>query len=151
MITVHIALEFDEIELPCDRLEALIQGICCEFGVAKAFISIAVLDDVSICRCNKEFLDREGSTDCFSFDLSDDQDERVFEVIVNGQRAQQEATRRGHRLEAELALYITHGMLHNLGYNDQDPQCAQAMHEREDEILQQFGYGIVYNSRRLNA
>ena len=154
MITVHIALDYDGIDISCPRMEALVQGICSQFDIAEAMVSIAVLDDASICHCNKEFLDREGTTDCFSFDLSDDQAEngqRVFEVIVNGEKARQEAARRGHACEAELALYITHGMLHHLGFDDQDPQSAYLMHAREDEILQQFGYGIVYNSGNPNA
>ncbi len=47
-----------------------------------------------------------------------------------------------------MALYITHGLLHNLGFDDADPEQARRMHAAEDEILQDFGYGLVYNRDR---
>ncbi len=101
---------------------------------------------------NREYLDRAGTTDCFSFDLSDDpsaRDNRVFEIVVNGEKARQESLKRGHSAEAELALYVTHGMLHNLGFDDMNRGQSEEMHAREDEILQHFGYGIVYNSDEI--
>jgi probable rRNA maturation factor len=59
--------------------------------------------------------------------------------------AVRQANLRGHTSEAELALYITHGLLHNLGFDDSAENQARKMHETEDEILQEFGYGMVYN------
>ena len=55
--------------------------------------------------------------------------------------------RRGHDAEAELALYVVHGLLHNIGYDDLTEADARKMHGMEDEILECFGYGTVYNSR----
>ena len=95
------------------------------------------------------FLGHEGTTDSLSFDLSDNTDPeetRIFDLIVNGELAVREAVRRGHGAEAELALYITHGLLHHLGFNDATPGQARKMHRMEDEILQHLGYGLVYNS-----
>lgn len=103
---------------------------------------------------NSRFLNRKGITDCLSFDLSDGDEEepqadnqmsRMLELIVNGQMAARQAQRRGHSSEAELALYITHGLLHNFGFDDATPSQARTMHEAEDEILHQLGYGSVYN------
>ena len=97
---------------------------------------------------NEQYLGYCGTTDCLSFDLSDDGDvgrDRVFDVIVNGELALREAARRGHAGAAELALYITHGLLHNLGFDDATPQQAREMHRRENEILQHLGYGLVYD------
>ena len=69
----------------------------------------------------------------------------LFELVVNGEMAVRQAKQRGHSGEAELALYVTHGLLHNLGFDDSTKKKAQKMHRAEDEILQQFGYGLVYN------
>ena len=56
-----------------------------------------------------------------------------------------ESKKRKHSIEAELALYITHGLLHNLGFSDEDTAGAGEMHAVEDKILQQAGFGIVYS------
>jgi rRNA maturation RNase YbeY len=67
-------------------------------------------------------------------------------VIVNGERAVKEAQLRNHSSEAELALYITHSLLHNLDFDDSTDEQARKMHKIEDEILQNLGYGLVYNN-----
>jgi rRNA maturation RNase YbeY len=67
-------------------------------------------------------------------------------LFVNAERAVKEARVRRHSAQAELALYITHALLHNLGFDDSDPKLAKKMHDTEDEILRQFGFGTVYNT-----
>jgi len=112
-------------------------------------VSIGIVDDAGITELNRRFLGHEGTTDSLSFDLSDSaspEDTRVFDLIVNGELAVREAARRGHGADAELALYITHGLLHNLGFNDATAAEARRMHRTEDEILQDLGYGLVYNT-----
>ena len=95
---------------------------------------------------NQRFLDRTTATDVISFDLSDaDDDCRTFDIVVNADQASRQANERQHSKQAELALYITHGMLHNLGFDDLNPEQAKKMHETEDKILQQHGFGLVYN------
>jgi rRNA maturation RNase YbeY len=69
---------------------------------------------------------------------------KSFDIIVNAQKAVSEAKKRGHSPQAELALYITHGLLHNLGFDDLTAKKAKLMHRLEDEILQQQGFGRVY-------
>jgi len=85
-----------------------------------------------------------------SFDLSEGdghQSKRSFELVINGELAIEEAELRGHSAEAELALYLTHSMLHNLGFDDSTQEQARKMHDAEDEILRQLGYGVVYNKK----
>jgi probable rRNA maturation factor len=148
MISVQVTKNYQGIEVPVHRLRKLITALCNRFALHEATISIAIVDDIQIRRLNKRFLNRSVSTDCLSFDLSEYQDtesDRTFEVVVNGELAQKEARSRGHPSEAELALYVTHGMLHNLGFDDATEAEAKKMHETENEILQQFGYGPVYD------
>lgn len=150
MIVVQVTKNYQGIQVPVHRLKELIKGLCDRFALRRATIGIAIVDDIEIRRLNKRFLNRSVSTDCLSFDLSEYQDtepDQIFEVVVNGELAQTEARYRGHSSEAELALYVTHGMLHNLGFDDATEAEAKRMHEAENEILQQFGYGPVYDRR----
>jgi len=152
MISIAITQEYQDIDLSLSKLEQLIRLICTQHDIEDGMVSLAIIDDIHTVEMNRKYLDREGTTDCFSFDLSDDPSvptNRVFEIVVNGEKARQESQRRGHSAEAELALYITHGMLHNLGFDDITRDQSQEMHAREDEILQLFGYGIVYNSNEI--
>jgi probable rRNA maturation factor len=158
MIVVQITnLSGAEVSVP--KIKKLVKYICNHFRLQNATVSIVIVDNTQIRRINSQFLKRRSITDCLSFDLSDpatpkatpeasDQNFRsgkLFELIVNGELALKEANSRGHSCEAELALYITHGLMHNLGFDDSTPNQAKKMHNTEDEILKQLGYGSVYN------
>lgn len=45
-------------------------------------------------------------------------------------------------MEGEIILYIVHGILHLLGYNDKNRIDAKVMHEKESEILVALGYNV---------
>jgi probable rRNA maturation factor len=151
MITVQITNHFEKLPAEVAKLKKLVRAICKRFGISLARISIGIVDDAEISTLNKQFLNHQGTTDSLSFDLSDEREpggRKVFDLIVNGELAVREAARRGHDAQAELALYITHGLLHHLGFDDATEEQARRMHQTEDEILQDLGYGLVYNHGR---
>jgi probable rRNA maturation factor len=150
-IVIQIIKNFKDVKIPPLKIKKLAKALCYRFGRhepadTKYEISIAIVDDNEIRKLNREFLNSKATTDCLSFDLSDDDKGlKIFDLVVNGEMAVRQANERGHSNEAELALYITHGLLHNLGFDDSAKSQARKMHETEDEILQEFGYGMVYN------
>ena len=175
-IVVQIAKNFSGLDVDLPRIKKLVQAVCNRFNPCKrekTIVSIAIVDDAEMRRVSKQFLGRSSTTDCLSFNLSDDRirapgrrqpkkqkkratnhNERdsassrpckLFELVINGEMAVREAKLRGHSSQAEAALYITHGLLHNLGFDDSTKSQAKKMHDTEDEILQQLGYGLVYN------
>ena len=144
MINIEVISENTGVET--EKLHQLTTAICSRFNLENYSINIRIVGDDEIHRANKQFLGHDCPTDVISFDLSDE-DEKCFDIIVNAQLAKRKAKELDHSFMAELALYITHGLLHNLGFDDLDKADAKKMHQKEDEILQDFGYGIVYNSK----
>lgn len=151
-VVVQITKKFKDIDVNLPKLKKLVKTICTHFTrdeilYTRYEISIALVDGAEIRRVNRRFLHRNRTTDCLSFDLSDDDTSaaKSFELLINAEKAVREAIWQGHPCEAELALYVTHGLLHNLGFDDSTPAQAKKMHNTEDEILQQLGYGSVYN------
>jgi probable rRNA maturation factor len=145
-IVVQITKNSDNVDVCVSKLKKLVKAVCNRFKLSKATISVAIVDDAEIRKVNKRFLNSASTTDCLSFDLSDDESSsKSFELVVNAEKAAKEAKLRGHSGEAELALYITHALLHNLGFDDGNKKQAEKMHNIEDEFLQQLGYGPVYN------
>ena len=148
-VIVHITREFKNIIYPQRKLIKLVRVICNRFGLASATVSIAIVANKHIRKLNVRFLNHKNVTDCLAFDLSDNKTgHRLLELVVNGEKAKSEAAKRGHCAQAELALYITHGLLHNLGFDDLLPKKANEMHRLEDEILQQQGFGLIYDKKR---
>ena len=146
-ISIQIASPIQDPAIDTERFETLTREILKQFTVDRAAVSIAIVDDQGIIEINKRFLDRTTATDVISFDLTDEDDDcRTFDIVINADQASRQADKRGHSQQAELALYITHGMLHNLGFDDADEELSKEMHAMEDQILQKAGYGKIYGS-----
>ena len=108
-------------------------------------VSVAIVGDEDICRLKEKYFGSAVVTDVISFDLRDDSDGQPdCEVVVNAQRAERLAEQNGTGRFGELSLYVVHGLLHQLGYDDKTQQDAQRMHLREDELLNELGFGNVF-------
>jgi probable rRNA maturation factor len=147
-VAIQITKNFKAAAVDLSALKKSVKNICRRFKLSKVNISITLVGDAEIMRLNKKFLNHNRTTDCLSFDLSDDDGmgTKIFELVVNAELAARQAKLRGHCCQAELMLYITHGLLHNLGFDDSTLQKARKMHDAEDEILQQEGFGKVFSS-----
>ena len=145
---VQFDSQYSNLKADLSKLEKLVRAICEKFEAPDATVHIGIVDDAGIIEVHRQFLQKDTPTDVISFDLSDKFDPgQIFQIVVNAEMADRQAVKRGHSPEAELALYITHGLLHNLGFDDMDADLAKKMHETEDEILQQFGFGIIYHKQ----
>lgn len=147
-ITIRVSKKNSNVPLNKKRLDKLIRNVCRHYQVSKAVIEIEIVSDSIIRRINKKYLKKNRITDCISFDLSGESKTKLFLIIANAQRAANEAKKRQTKAEAELMLYVLHGLLHNLGFDDATKQDAALMHKTEDDFLHKIGYGLVYNTRK---
>ncbi len=116
-------------------------------NIDRAKINIAIVTDEEIAKLNEKHLDHKGPTDVLSFNLSDEGDTDLEgEIIVSFDTAKREANRRQHPVEAELSLYVAHGLLHLAGHDDATEDQANQMHEIEDRILSSIGMKAVFRA-----
>lgn len=137
--------------------DQLLQGtathVLRHFRINQAVVSVAIVDDKTMKSLNKRYLKKSESTDVISFDLrseTDDQNETQLdcEVVVNAERALNVAQANDRSAEGEMLLYLIHGLLHQLGYDDKTDEQADRMHRKEDELLNELGFGCVYKMKR---
>jgi len=119
-------------------------------GFHSGHLSIAVVGQQAMSTLHERFLRRRGPTDVLAFDLGSLNRHGYIdaEIVLCSDVALQFARRRGNAwpaARAELALYLTHGILHVAGYNDHSPRGFERMHGREDELLRQLGLGPVFS------
>ncbi len=100
-------------------------------------VSLLLTDEAEIGRIHGEFLGDDSATDVISFELDGGVD-----IVVSVERARAQAQERGHAHEAELALYITHGILHACGYDDVEASDRAAMRDAERAVLGDLGLRI---------
>jgi probable rRNA maturation factor len=137
---ISIATPQETVEVDRTRMREAARRVLEGEGVGNAEISLAFVDNATIHRLNLRYLGHDEPTDVLSFPLSEGRSGKLSgEVVIGAEVAREQAERRGHDVQAELALYVIHGLLHLCGYDDHEPADADDMHERERHYLQQLG------------
>lgn len=119
----------------------------------RARLSIAVVGNKEMCALNRRFTGRSGDTDVLAFALDEGGPKRAGrnagappvagEIIVCASRAAYEARMRGVAAKDELTLYVIHGLLHLLGYDDHSPGDRKMMYAAEEQYLRAAGVSSV--------
>ncbi len=106
-------------------------------------VSIVLLKKSEIQELHRQHLQKDRPTDVLAFPLSsseepDELNRTIGEVMVCPAVARSRATNLDHPALHETYLYIIHGLLHLLGYDDKDKQEEEKMKTRQEELLESF-------------
>ncbi len=144
-----------EVECPPTVIQTLrtaVEAVLHRHRCESATVTITIVGDERMRYYHQRFLNQSTTTDVISFDLTDEFEQTcVFDLIVNAELAVVQAQQRGHSPEAELTLYVIHGLLHNLGFDDGTPREAARMHRTEEAVLETLGFGGIYYGRKQNT
>lgn len=137
MISLSVANPY-EYELDFQALKQAAKTVLEGEGIRDAKIVLAFVDNPHIHRLNKQFLDHDEPTDVLSFP---DPNSKKFqgELVIGAEVALAQSIERGHDVQAELTLYVIHGLLHLCGHDDLDEDEAGKMRERERHYLALLG------------
>ena len=150
MLKVHISNSQETLEISVRRLKTLLQ-LAAPHEWDGAEISLALVDGTQMTRLNQRYTDHDEDTDVLAFPLEDRADRLIGEIVVSTSRAVAEARARGVAAEDELALYVLHGALHLMGFDDHTAADRRRMYAREKELLQRAGIGDVRHCPRRRA
>ena len=135
------------------RLRSAVTATLGRYHILEARIVLALVDDADIRVLNEKHLGHDWATDVLAFDLRDEQTDQTSgctkiegDLVLSIETAAREARRRDHDLTAEVSLYAVHGTLHLLGFDDHAEDAAHGMHELEDSILKELGFGRVFRA-----
>ena len=113
-------------------------------------VTIWITSEDELHRLNQTYRNVDSSTDVLSFGMGDGEDELPFvsapdqprylgDLAVSYPHAARQAAEYGHSLQRELSYLVTHGLLHLLGYDHEEPTEAQVMRGREEALLGALG------------
>ncbi|HEY2303214.1 MAG TPA: rRNA maturation RNase YbeY [Acidimicrobiales bacterium] len=151
----------EQADQPVDTLRwvRLAEAILDEEGVrGEAELSMLFVDEQAMTDLNKRFLGKEGPTDVLAFPIDDEPIEGgrspdsggtgpgfttepsdlptvLGDVVICPAVAYRNAPEHAGTYEDELALLIVHGVLHLLGMDHDDDDEAEAMEQRERQLL----------------
>ena len=112
-----------------------------EEGKPSFSVNILVVSDQKIRAVNRKYLGLDRSTDviAFPFECEVPGEEGLGtllgDVMISSDKAFSNAKEFGNTFQEELQLYVVHGILHLLGYDDMTPGKQRRMRKREEELV----------------
>jgi probable rRNA maturation factor len=132
------------------KLTAAVHAILAESEFSSAYVSIAVVDDPTIHALNVKYLEHDYPTDVLSFVLEKSADRVEGELVVSTDTAIRSALEAGWSPLDELLLYVIHGTLHLVDYDDHDPHDKSEMYASEAHFLERMGVALPTDRSRWN-
>lgn len=92
-------------------------------------VDVLLVSDKRIAALHKKFMNIAGPTDVITFQHG--------EIFISVETAARQARRFKSSTESEVRLYLVHGLLHLLGFDDTTPAEARRMEKVQTEIVSQ--------------
>lgn len=150
-MSVFLANE-QSMELDVDILHALADLIVSEEGYPESTeVTLLFVNEEEMAGYNHRFLSRTGPTDVLAFPVEEllpgvvpEHDPlgpplMIGDVVIAPGYVANQATEYGVTFEDEMALMVTHGILHLLGYDHEADSDAERMEQRERDLLAKVG------------
>lgn len=163
-IEVFVADEQGQHPVDTIRWARLAEAVLQDQGVrGDAELSMLFVDEQSMADLNERFLGRTGPTDVLAFPIDDepgiesgrspdsggtgpgylpgepaDLPMLLGDVVICPAVAERNAPHHAGTYDDELALLIVHGILHLMGMDHLEDEEAEAMEQRERDLLERF-------------
>lgn len=148
-MSIEILNETSE-NIESQRILSLVRYLYEQLHIDKnSEIAIVFADEPTMSQLHQEWMGLEGPTDVLSFPMDElrpgDADNlslgMLGDIVICSQVASEHAQIGGHTFEDEIALLVTHGILHLLGFDHHSPSEKHAMFEIQNNLLKDFlGY-----------
>lgn len=126
---INVINEQSQITIDSHQVEEIIKNVLLQEAETADEVSVNLISKEAICLLHEKYFNDPTPTDCISFPM-DDADELPYRILgdifVCPEVAIEYANQHCEDPLMELTLYIVHGLLHLLGYDDI---------EEEDQIL----------------
>jgi len=143
-LLLEILDEQDDLAVDLEKVRTVCERILHDGRIKSGKINVVLVDSDTIGQYNRDFLQHDYPTDTISFPTEYRQDEGHLEgeVLVCTEIAKERAGEFSWTADEELLLYVVHGMLHLIGYNDTDAEQQAKMQEKERDYLATLGIQV---------
>ena len=146
-MTVEVVNESD-VDVDVDSLAVQARFVLDRLRIhPQAELSVVLVDEAAMTDLHVRWMDEPGPTDVLSFpmdELRQPQDDEepepgmLGDVVLCPQVAARQAVTAGHGTADELALLLTHGILHLLGYDHAEPEEHAEMFGLQARLLAEW-------------
>ncbi|MBU2063604.1 MAG: rRNA maturation RNase YbeY [Candidatus Omnitrophica bacterium] len=122
------------------KLKRIANAILKNENAGRSEVSILLVDDAFIRKLNRKYLNKNSATDVLAFRLGDGEFAQICpqilgDVVISLDTACYRARSLKICFEKELSLYLIHGLLHLLGYEDKTRAGFSRMKRLQEEYL----------------
>ena len=117
----------------CCKFVKLAEKICLLAGLHDEPVSFVLCNNRQIKAMNKKYFGRDCCTDVIAFPLGEQ--ECFGEVFISVEQAVKECAKYGNDWRDEFTLYVIHGILHIIGYEDTTPAKKRRMFKKQNAIF----------------
>lgn len=120
------------------QLTHIIESVLDYENVRADELSLFFVSDRKMKEIHQEFFHDSSSTDCMSFPIDEPNSSDyclLGEIFVCPKTAILFSQKRNKNPYTETTLYIVHGLLHLLGYDDIEPKSRKVMRRKERECM----------------
>lgn len=138
-LRVDVALDHEPFPVDVGRLREAVRRIADDHEISRGTVSVAIVTDEVIHDVNRRFLNHDEPTDVISFVLESRPGRLDGELVIGADVAVRSAAELKVAPGDELLLYVIHGMLHLVGYDDLSPEPRRLMRAKERDYLRAYG------------
>jgi len=131
-----------------DALEAQARFVLQQLKMhPEAELSVVLVDEETMADYHLRYMDEPGPTDVMSWSMDeirqpgqqDDAEEgHLGDVMICPQVAARQAVDVGHSTVAELEVLLTHGILHLLGHDHEEPEEHAVMFGLQEQLVREW-------------
>lgn len=131
------------LKISIDEVQRLVDRVISNEGQHCDEVNIYFVDTPTICQLHEEFFQDPSPTDCMTFPM-DEEEEEDFHYRILGEvfvcPATAIAYAAQHKIDPyeETTLYIIHGLLHLMGFDDLEEEDCQLMRQAEARHMQEL-------------
>ncbi|MBZ0166037.1 MAG: rRNA maturation RNase YbeY [Candidatus Omnitrophica bacterium] len=147
---VDIIDQQKKVSLEISQIKTIVRTILRHLKIHDAQLSFVFVSSQKIRAINKKYLNRSHATDVLAFDFSSASATAgkasaavTGEIIISTDAVRQNALRFKSTMAAELVLYIVHGLLHLVGYDDHSPRDVNQMRAKEEDVMRALGKKVA--------
>ncbi|MFA5271076.1 MAG: rRNA maturation RNase YbeY [Candidatus Omnitrophota bacterium] len=136
LVNIEIVSRQNLIRLNSKNILIVLHEILNLLKLSCGSVSVVFCDDKFITKLNRKFFKRNQSTDVISFPLADISTPGYLgEIVISVEQAKKTCDFYEKKWQEELVLYVIHGILHLVGYDDIKKKERMAMEQKQEEIL----------------
>tara|TARA_B100000767_G_C19762273_1_gene535767 strand:+ start:1809 stop:2258 length:450 start_codon:yes stop_codon:yes gene_type:complete len=141
----------DEFPIPEDLitiLKAAADLTLNEESASNSIVNLRILGDSEMQQLNKEFRNKDKTTNVLSFtnnDISKEVTKNIGDIAISYDYVLCEAKENGKSFSDHIIHMLVHGIYHILGYDHEDDASAKIMESKEIDILAQLNINNPYN------